>query len=159
MHKRKNVYALIIICLTFILPILFTIIEWFTGSVWILSDTFYKWFVFFALGLRLFSAGLTQLFKPTYTLHTVFKINDIKSAALVQELGVHNALIGFALMSMIVMPGYRDILTSIGAAYFGIAGLLHATRKEKAFNQYVAMMADLVIAVITLFFLWHKLYV
>jgi hypothetical protein len=143
-------YSLIILCFTGILPALFTAIEYVIGSGDTMLVVLYKWFIFCALGLRLCCAGLVQLFKPSYTLQTIFKINDTKSAELVQELGVHNVLVGLALMSTLIMPEHRAFMTCIGSAYFGIAGVLHAVRHEKSYNQFVAMVSDIAIAVIAL---------
>jgi hypothetical protein len=53
---------------------------------------FCNWFIFWSLGIRLFSAGLMQLFNPVYT-SSLLQINS-NSHIVIQELGSANIAFG-----------------------------------------------------------------
>jgi hypothetical protein len=83
-----------------------------------------------------------------FTLQHIFMIHDPKSTALVQELGVHNLILGMAALLTPWFAHYTNIIAIMGSTYFGAAGLLHMTRKHKSFNQQIAMISDLFIAIV-----------
>src|SRR6516164_5303 len=49
-----------------------------------------KWFVFWSAGVRLFLAGLRQLFQPRFTSEQIFGIKTDDALPLVRELGIAN---------------------------------------------------------------------
>ena len=53
-----------------------------------------KWFVFWAVGVRLFVAGLRQASKPLFTLRDIFHIQDPSGQVVVRELGFANICFG-----------------------------------------------------------------
>ena len=155
MKIKNNTYLISVVALTIALPLLCTFIEWqYTPYVPYLS-LFAKWFLFSAVGLRLLMAGLIQLLRPEFTLHHIFKITDAKSTQLVQEIGLHNLILGAAaILTSLLFLQYQFIIALMGSAYFGSAGLLHMTRKHKSFNQQIAMISDLGITISIFIFLF-----
>ena len=49
-----------------------------------------KWFVFWAVGVRLLIAAARQIAKPEFTARDIFEIEDVKAFVVVQELGFAN---------------------------------------------------------------------
>jgi hypothetical protein len=49
-----------------------------------------KWFVSWAVGVRLMLAGLRQIFSPAFTAKTIFRIKDPEARNIVMELGFGN---------------------------------------------------------------------
>lgn len=64
-----------------------------------------KWFTFWAVGVRLFLAGVTQTFRPQFTAESIFAIKDQAALAIVREVGFGNLAMGtLGLLSL----GYPD---------------------------------------------------
>jgi hypothetical protein len=139
-----------VIVLTAIIPFMLTGVESFFTHADISASIFARWFIFSAIGLRLFIAGLVQLIHPDFTLHKIFNIQDVKSFALVQELGIYNATLGICALLTPIVPQYGQCIAIIAGIYFGAAGLLHACRKAKSEKEYIAMVSDFIIAAIVL---------
>ena len=87
--------AVILHLLLFIFPAASVFIEVLragSGADWMLLVG--KWFVFWAVGVRLFIAGLRQVFQPRFTAETIFEIKDESVYAVVREVGFGNISIG-----------------------------------------------------------------
>jgi hypothetical protein len=88
-------YLIFIILLLFIFPAASVLIEALragSGADWMLLLG--KWFVFWAVGIRLFIAGLHQVFQPRFTAETIFEIKDEAVHAVVREVGFGNISMG-----------------------------------------------------------------
>jgi hypothetical protein len=88
-------YLIFIILLMFIFPaasVLVEILRTGSGANWMLIVG--KWFVFWAVGVRLFIAGLRQVFQPRFTAETIFEIKDDAVHAVVREVGFGNISMG-----------------------------------------------------------------
>lgn len=151
--KQNNSYLLAIIILTIILPLILSSVQWLWDSPVPYVSLLAQWFLFSAVGLRLFIAGIIQLFRPEFTLHHIFKITDDKSTQLVQEIGLHNLILGIAaLLIPLYFYPHQFIIASMAGTYFGAAGLLHMTRKHASMNHKIAMISDLFIALMMIVF-------
>ena len=53
-----------------------------------------KWYVFWAVGVRLFLAGLRQIIQPRYTAETILGIKGEDALLVVRELGFANSALG-----------------------------------------------------------------
>jgi hypothetical protein len=53
-----------------------------------------KWFVFWAVGIRAFTAGLHQVIRPQFTAKEILGIKGSQQFIIVQELGFANISIG-----------------------------------------------------------------
>jgi hypothetical protein len=110
-----------------------------------------RWFVFWAFGIRLFIAGLRQVFQPSFTAKEIFEIDDAKAHVVVQELGFANIAFGVLGLLAFVLPGWIQPASLLGAIFYGLAGLNHI-RKKKNSVEVIAMVSDLYAAVIFLSF-------
>ncbi|MDR6952782.1 hypothetical protein J2X65_002141 [Ancylobacter sp. 3268] len=107
-----------------------------------------KWFVFWAVGVRLLLAGITQLLKPGYTASSILGVDDLRSHVLVQELGCANLAMGAAGLLSLLISSWVFPVAFIGGAFLGLAGLNHMRRPERNFRENMAMVSDLVAAFI-----------
>ena len=102
-----------------------------------------KWFVFWAIGIRLFTAGIKQVLKPAFTAEEIFHIQEPASQIIVRELGFANICFGLAGIMSLFIPGWRTAAAFIGGLYLGIAGVYHIIKKPSTANEVIAMVSDL----------------
>src|SRR5262245_61289864 len=118
-------YVLAIVVLMAVLPIVSILVErHFLPS----SDLLFlggKWFVFWAVGVRLFLAGLQQTRDPGFTATTIFAIKDKAAEGLVAEIGFGNLAIGLLGMVSIFDRGWVTPAAIVGCAFYGLAGFKH----------------------------------
>ena len=71
-----------------------------------------KWFVFWAVGVRLFIAGVRQVAQPQFTAESIFEIKDRAALGIVRELGFANLSTGtLGLASLAVPASGEDLRT------------------------------------------------
>jgi hypothetical protein len=134
-------YLGVIFMTMFVAPLLSIALDlWSGGSS--LIELVGKWFVFWAVGMRLGLAGLRQVVQPRFTAE-IFKINDEKVWPVVRELGIANlalAVVGFASIakSTFVLP-----VAIIAAIFYGGAALQHIRARNRTTNETIAMASDL----------------
>jgi hypothetical protein len=144
---------IVIVLLMFVLPIMSIFSEiWFrgTGNIIFLIG---KWFVFWAVGVRLFSAGLRQAITPRFTAKEIFEIEDDKPLQVVQELGFANISIGLLGICAVLNAGWIAPAALAGGLFYGLAGLRHSIEKEKNPLEKFVMLSDLLIFIILLIYL------
>jgi hypothetical protein len=101
-----------------------------------------KWFVFWAVGVRLLSAGLRQIVQPRYTAETILGVKDPDAVSIVRELGFANTAIGSAALASIFLAAWTLPLAVIGAIFYALAGINHVTHKQRSKLQNAAMISD-----------------
>jgi hypothetical protein len=112
-----------------------------------------KWFIFWAVGVRLFTAGIRQVVNPGFTAQQIFKIKGSKVHKLVRELGFANLCLGSIGIISLFLPFWRGAAGLAGALYLGPAGVQHLLRKSDDPNEKVAMISDLTIALLIAIYL------
>ena len=95
-----------------------------------------KWYVFWAVGVRLFAAGLRQAIQPAFTAVEIFEIKDPKALAIVREVGFGNLSIGLLGLLSLWHKDWRIPAGIAGGLYYGIAGLIarYASAKKRQGN-------------------------
>jgi hypothetical protein len=111
-----------------------------------------KWFVFWAVGIRLFLAGLRQIIQPRYTAETILGIKDAGAMLVVRELGFANTAIGSIGIASILFPAWVLPTGIVGAIFYGLAGINHLAHMQRNNLENIAMTSDLFVAVVLLFF-------
>jgi hypothetical protein len=104
-----------------------------------------KWFVFWAIGIRLFTAGLRQAAKPAFTAKDIFHIDSIESHIIIRELGFANICFGLLGILSLFVPEWRTAAAFTGGMYMGIAGVYHIIKKPASPNEVIAMVSDIFI--------------
>ncbi len=136
-------FIALIILVMVIFPVLFVAIEAAVFhnmvSVFTLAA---KWFVFWAVGIRLFSAGMRQVLRPSSTAREIFRIQTAESYPIMQEVGFGNLAIGTLGICSLYRSGWIVPAAVAGGLYFGLAGLLHIFRKQKNAMEQTAMVSD-----------------
>ena len=152
--KFSKGYFAAIILLMLILPLLSMAINahWQPGKA-LLALTG-KWFVFWAIGIRLFTAGLRQVSKPAFTAVEIFHITDKDSQVIVRELGFANICFGALGILSVLVPEWRSAAAFAGGLYMGIAGVYHIIKKPVSFNEVIAMVSDLFICLVMTVYLY-----
>ena len=87
-------YFVVVILTTVILPIGSAVIELLLGSDQGPIATAGKWFVFWAVGIRLLMAGLSQVLRPSFTASEILAVKEPGAAKTVSELGYANVSMG-----------------------------------------------------------------
>jgi hypothetical protein len=136
-------YSLFVALLLFVLPVASVTAE----AIWArngLSLMFLvgKWFVFWAVGIRLFIAGVRQVLQPRFTAEAIFGIRDPASFAIVREVGFANLSFGLLGICSIVRFGWIVPAALAGGLYYGLAGVGHIFRKDRNAEERVAMVSD-----------------
>ena len=139
-------YLAMLILTMLALPIASIIFEALVGTthlgLFILTG---KWFVFWAMGIRLFAAGLRQAIRPELTAEGILGIKGKESLIVVQELGFAN--IGMGVLGIISNARAAWVFPSaiVGCIFYGLAGIRHLFTKSKNRLEVVAMVSDLFI--------------
>jgi hypothetical protein len=144
-------YALSILLLTLVFPGICWGIEMMAGksegSSWAI---FGKWFIFSAVGLRLFLAGVKQASNPAFTAKEIFQIDAPSSFPIVRELGFANICFGLTGIISLFQPQWRIVSAFASGLYYGIAGLQHLVKKPSGPNELLALISDVVIFLVLL---------
>ncbi|TGM13531.1 hypothetical protein EHQ81_11910 [Leptospira selangorensis] len=136
-------YFIYIVATMFVVPLLSVTGEFFYRSSRIrFLDLSWKWFIFWAIGIRLISAGLNQVINPAFTA-SILQLND-SAHFVIRELGFANLLMGGLAGLSLFFPSLRSAAT-LGGLYLGLAGLLHVIRgiEHVNFKEATALISDL----------------
>ncbi len=158
MSSGNHFYLISTLLLTIILPV-----AWIIGDLlsvrnlaasWSLVG---RWFLFWGVGIRLFTAGLSQIARPSFTLRSIFQIKSLESAPIVRELGFSNLGIGIAGIISVLLVPWRVPAAFIACVFLGAAALQHALKKPASGNEWVALVTDAIIFFVLAGFLTFSL--
>src|SRR5688572_4432308 len=125
-------YIAIVILLLFVLPVSSISVELLVLNSavdpWFLVG---KWFVLWAVGVRLFMAGLKQTTKPEFTAKRIFEIESPDVFVVIRELGFANLSMGLLGLSSIFKPEWVMPAAIVGGLYYGLAGVGHFFKKQR----------------------------
>lgn len=137
-------YAGTILALMLILPAVSVTAEMLAGGTAATPmDLIGKWFVFWAVGVRLLAAGLNQVRNPGFTVQKIFRIDHAQSHAFVRELGFANISLGVLGVVSSFASTLRPGAAVAGGLFLGLAGAYHAIKRPAGANEWVAMLTDL----------------
>ena len=130
MKRKFGLYEVSVILFFAIVPIIGAVAEiaFFSNSSYT-PGILLKWFTFSGVGLRLFSAGLKQSIKPSFTATEIFKADE-KSYPIVREVGFSNICIGVLGVLSFFFLEFRLAASVTGGLYFGLAGFLRCLYKR-----------------------------
>ncbi|WP_158813985.1 hypothetical protein [Methylocapsa sp. S129] len=107
-----------------------------------------KWFVFWAVGVRLLLAGARQVANPAFTAETIFDVKEKAALTIVQELGFGNLSIGLLGALTLLHSGWIVPAAIVGGLFYGLAGLQHFLKGGRNSIENIAMVSDLFIFVV-----------
>ena len=111
-----------------------------------------RWFVFWAVGVRLLLAGLRQILQPRFTAEEIFAIRDPASFAIVREVGFGNLSMGILGICSIVRFEWIVPAAVVGGLYYGLAGMGHLLRSDRNTKEYIALISDF----LSFLYFWHS---
>ena len=156
--RSGRVYFVTVVLLLLVAPVGSLIVEALAGKQPLdLMFLLGKWFVFWAGGVRLFLAGLRQIFQPAFTARTIFEIDDPGALAIVRELGFANLTMGAVGLASLAVPAWLTPAALVGFLYYGLAGIGHVARLERNAVENTALVSDLLIAALLAIFLATRL--
>ncbi len=142
MNKK---YWISVSLMTFVIPVIGFISEHLSQPIPLSFELFCKWFIFSAVGLRLFVAGIQQTAKPAFTARQIFHIDNPEVLPIVRELGFANICFGLVGIVSIFKSDWRIVSAFASGIYYGIAGLQHLIKKPAGANETLALWTDLLI--------------
>ncbi len=111
-----------------------------------------RWFAFWAVGIRLFTAGVRQVIQPRFTAEEIFGAYENGSLALVREIGFANLSMGTLGICSLFRADWIVPAAIVGGLYYGLAASLHIGRKTKNAKEYTAMISDAFVFLVLLLF-------
>ncbi|MHA3725319.1 DUF6790 family protein [Leucobacter sp. HY1910] len=153
-------YVVTIVALFAVLPAVSVALEWVLRpkrrDLWSLIG---RWVVFWAVGVRLFTAGLSQAMQPEYTAEGIFGITDPVVLPFIQELGFANMSIGAVALISVFVRRWSIPAAVSGLLFFGFAGFRHLFSGDLGTSvQLMALISDLYIfAVLAAYLIAHLL--
>ena len=117
-----------------------------------------RWFVFWAVGVRLFIAGMRQVIQPQFTAEKIFGLHGTASFPIIRELGFANLSMGLVGIWSLFQIGWLVPAAIVGGLYYGLAGLGHIPRKSKNSKEYIAMISDGFVFLVLLSFVINRLF-
>ena len=147
-EKKLSLYLVSILLLTLILPIAFVLFQWLISKAPFGWPLIGKWYVFWAVGIRLFIAGARQVTKPAFTAKEIFHIEDEASYVVIKELGFGNISLGLIGILSLFKAGWCAPAAIAGGLFYGFAGIQHILNKPVSKNEVIAMISDLYIFLI-----------
>ncbi|PJZ46402.1 DUF6790 family protein [Leptospira brenneri] len=136
-------YFIYIVAAMLVAPLFSVIFELYYRSSQIrFLDLTWKWFIFWAIGIRLITAGASQIANPAFTA-SIMQLSD-SAHVVIRELGFANLLMGGLAALSLFFPSLRPAAT-LGGLYLGLAGLLHVIRgiEHVNFKEATALISDL----------------
>ncbi len=147
-NKPNIFYITSVSVLTFVLPTIGFIAEHFITDTALTLDLFSKWFIFSAVGLRLFFAGVKQVKNPEFTAKHIFHIDSPDSFSILRELGFANICFGLTAIVSLFKPEWRIVSAFASGIYYGIAGVQYGLKKTSGSSEKFTLWTDLFIFVI-----------
>lgn len=146
-------YVFIVIALLVALPLISIVAQIVLSDQSALHGAAYllivaKWYVFWAVGVRLSLAGLRQIIQPRYTAETILGLKGDESLFFVRELGFANVSMGSVGIVSQSAASWLIPAATLGAIYYGLAGINHCFHKDRNKLQNVALVTDLFAAAV-----------
>ncbi len=112
-----------------------------------------KWFTFWGIGVRLFTAGLSQALRPSFTATEIFHATEPEAEKLVAEIGFANLGIGLIALISLILPGWLTPAAIAGGVFLGLDGIKHITNTGRSGNENLALATDLVVTAAVVLYL------
>lgn len=141
----------VIVLFMLVLPVLSIIQDAASGTG--LVAAIGTWFVFWGVGWRLVAAGFHQITRPAFTANEIFNIKDPDASKLVLEIGFGNLALGIPAITSFYFPQWVPALALAGAIFFGLAGIQHIRNQASSRAEIAAMVSDLGISAVLIFYL------
>jgi hypothetical protein len=147
--KRKELYGFMVWCVLLIVicPVLSALIESRFDHTASMGYTLFKWFVFWAVGIRLFYKGIRLASSPHFTSMNLSRWRNRDSYVLLLELGFANMSLGTMGILSVINDQWRLIAAISGGVYYGLADMIHLVKKPMGQMDMVQLFYNLIVFV------------
>ena len=142
--KINKAYLMMNIGLLLILPFASLITESFLEKMPMSPGLFVKWFIFWAAGIRLFTAGIKQASNPEFTATKIFRLLKPETYVIIRELGFANIALGVMGILSLLNDSWRILAAISCSIFFGLAAVQHSLRETFGDNELTATLYDAV---------------
>ena len=149
-------YLVVVSLLTFVFPLIGFFTEHLINNVDLTFSLFGKWFIFSAVGLRLFLAGIRQTITPAFTAQQIFHIDSPDVLPVIREVGFANLCFGLVGIISVCKPEWRIVSAFASGLYYGFAGLQHLIKKPAGINERFALWTDIIIFAVLAVYVFTK---
>jgi uncharacterized protein DUF6790 len=146
-------YFVVVTLTTVVLPIGSALAEWFLRQEPGLMMALGKWFAFWAAGIRLMMAGVSQVLRPSFTASEILGIKDPSAKKIVSELGFANVSMGLLGTLSLPFPAWTPAAALTGGLYLLLAGVKHVMNAKRGAKENLAMATDLFVAMVLAIYL------
>jgi len=158
-QKNRYTFLLVNILVMLVLPVFCIVSENQIENAAFNWSLIGKWFIFWPVGIRLFMAGIKQSSNPEFTASRIFHLKSTESFVVIRELGFANISIGVMGILSVINNSWRPLAAITGGLFFGLAGLQHLFKKPDSQNEVIAMVGDLFIFLLMIFYLGLTLFI
>lgn len=117
-----------------------------------------RWFTFWAVGVRLFIAGIRQVVQPEFTAHEIFQIPGKAALPIVREVGFANLSMGLLGLIVLLRLEWTIPAALVGGLYYGLAGVGHLGQRDKNAKEQTALVSDFFVFLVLSVFVIKSLY-
>ena len=150
--KKFDSFILINILLLLLLPLLSVLAGGYFEHIsfgWSLTG---RWFIFWAMGIRLFTAGVSQCSNPAFTAR-ILSLRSEESFIVIRELGFANISLGILGIMSVINDNWRPLAAICGFVFFGLAAIQHFLKKPENKKELIAMTGDSFICLFLILYL------
>lgn len=146
-------YFVIVLACFVVLPVVSIIVEVIVrrrrGTSSGLLPIALRWFTFWIVGVRLFTAGISQAIQPQFTAESIFGTDDPQVLPFISELGYANIAMGTIGILSVFIRSWTAPAAVVGAVFLGLDGIRHVVEGgEFTPERTLAMVTDLLALVV-----------
>jgi hypothetical protein len=145
--KRKELYGLILWCVSLIVicPVTSAVIEYRFDHSASWGSSLFKWFVFWAVGIRLFYKGIRLASSPQFTGFSLSRLRSRDSYAILLELGFANMALGTMGILSVINDQWRLIAAISAGVYYGLADMIYLVKRPMGQIELVKLLYNLIV--------------
>jgi hypothetical protein len=143
--RHTALFTVWCIALVAVLPITAAALESHMDHAPLDWSIYWKWFIFWAVGIRLFFKGVKLASTPKFTGLSLSSFSNRESYLLLLELGFANMALGSMGILSVLNDQWRLIAAIAGAIYFGLADMLRLSKKPNGRHELVALIYNLLV--------------
>ena len=145
--KHTTLFTIWCIALIAVLPIAAAALESRVDQLPLSWPIYWKWFIFWGVGIRLFFKGVKLASTPQFTGLSLSSFKNRESYLLLLELGFANMALGSMGILSVINDQWRLIAAIAGAIYFGLADMLRLLKKPAGRHEGVALVYNVLVFV------------
>ena len=145
--KHTTLFTIWCIALIAVLPIAAAALESRLDQLALGWPIYWKWFIFWGVGIRLFFKGVKLASTPQFTGLSLSSFKNRESYLLLLELGFANMALGSMGILSVINDQWRLIAAIAGAIYFGLADMLRLLKKPAGRHEGVALVYNVLVFV------------